>query len=202
MLREPAVTAETGGAGGGGAIVTPVGERVVGLYRPSNASARGRRRRISGNRQADPPRRRNVPPVRRAGRGFPGSPRVSAVSVSLCLNSPAAGNGMTEHIAVTDDGAIRIIRLNRPEKKNALTRAMYDADERGRCRRPAQSDAIRCVLSPARPGRSAPATTSATFSMPRRAALASRSASRVSPGAGALRSRWSPRSAASPSASA
>ena len=32
-LREPAVTAETGGPGGGGAMVTPTGERVVGLYR-------------------------------------------------------------------------------------------------------------------------------------------------------------------------
>ena len=32
-LREPAVKAETGGSGGGGAVITPVGERVVGLYR-------------------------------------------------------------------------------------------------------------------------------------------------------------------------
>jgi len=32
-LREPAVTAETGGHHGGGAVVTPVGERVVHLYR-------------------------------------------------------------------------------------------------------------------------------------------------------------------------
>ena len=39
-LREPAVRAETGGARGGGAIVTPVGERVVGLYRAIEAQAR------------------------------------------------------------------------------------------------------------------------------------------------------------------
>jgi molybdate transport system regulatory protein len=32
-LRRPAVTAESGGARGGGAMVTPVGERVVDLYR-------------------------------------------------------------------------------------------------------------------------------------------------------------------------
>lgn len=32
-LREPAVTAETGGVRGGGAAVTAVGERIVGLYR-------------------------------------------------------------------------------------------------------------------------------------------------------------------------
>jgi enoyl-CoA hydratase/carnithine racemase len=33
---------------------------------------------------------------------------------------------MTE-VLVTDDGAVRIIRMNRPEKKNALTAVMYDA---------------------------------------------------------------------------
>ena len=39
-LRRPAVTAETGGRRGGGAIITPVGERVVGLYRAIEAHAR------------------------------------------------------------------------------------------------------------------------------------------------------------------
>jgi molybdate transport system regulatory protein len=39
-LREPAVKAETGGARGGGAVVTPVGERVVGLYRAIETQAR------------------------------------------------------------------------------------------------------------------------------------------------------------------
>lgn len=39
-LREPAVKAETGGSGGGGATVTPVGERVVGLYRAIESQAR------------------------------------------------------------------------------------------------------------------------------------------------------------------
>ncbi|MBZ9964942.1 crotonase/enoyl-CoA hydratase family protein [Mesorhizobium sp. BR1-1-2] len=32
---------------------------------------------------------------------------------------------MTDHILVERQGAIQIIRLNRPDKKNALTRAMY-----------------------------------------------------------------------------
>ena len=32
---------------------------------------------------------------------------------------------MTAAVTVTDDGAVRVIRLNRPEKKNALTLAMY-----------------------------------------------------------------------------
>lgn len=39
-LREPAVTAETGGARGGGAVVTPVGERMVRLYRAIEARSR------------------------------------------------------------------------------------------------------------------------------------------------------------------
>jgi molybdate transport system regulatory protein len=39
-LREPAVTAETGGVRGGGAVVTPVGERVIGLYRAVELQAR------------------------------------------------------------------------------------------------------------------------------------------------------------------
>jgi len=33
---------------------------------------------------------------------------------------------MTEHVLVSDDGPIRIVRLNRPAKKNALTDAMYE----------------------------------------------------------------------------
>src|ERR1700731_3244784 len=39
-LREPAVTAETGGRSGGGAALTPVGERVFGLYRAIETNAR------------------------------------------------------------------------------------------------------------------------------------------------------------------
>ena len=38
-LREPAVKAETGGSGGG-AVITPVGERVVRLYRAIESQAR------------------------------------------------------------------------------------------------------------------------------------------------------------------
>jgi enoyl-CoA hydratase/carnithine racemase len=34
---------------------------------------------------------------------------------------------MTDHVIVKDDGAIRLIRMNRPDKKNALTRDMYEA---------------------------------------------------------------------------
>ena len=34
---------------------------------------------------------------------------------------------MTDLVVVTDDGLVRTVRMNRPEKKNALTLAMYDA---------------------------------------------------------------------------
>jgi enoyl-CoA hydratase/carnithine racemase len=34
---------------------------------------------------------------------------------------------MTQHVEITRQGAVQIIRINRPEKKNALTRAMYGA---------------------------------------------------------------------------
>ena len=39
-LREPAVTAETGGIRGGGAMLTPVGKRVIELYRAIETQAR------------------------------------------------------------------------------------------------------------------------------------------------------------------
>jgi enoyl-CoA hydratase/carnithine racemase len=35
------------------------------------------------------------------------------------------GKSMSDHILVERTGAVQIIRMNRPEKKNALTRAMY-----------------------------------------------------------------------------
>ena len=58
---------------------------------------------------------------------------------------------MTEHILVTDEAAVRTVRLNRPEKKNALTLAMYqqmtealrDADK---------SDSVRCIVIAGAPG--------------------------------------------------
>lgn len=34
---------------------------------------------------------------------------------------------MSEHIEISRDGAVQIIRMHRPDKKNALTRAMYAA---------------------------------------------------------------------------
>ena len=34
---------------------------------------------------------------------------------------------MSDLVIIADDGAIRTIRMNRPDKKNALTAAMYDA---------------------------------------------------------------------------
>ena len=52
---------------------------------------------------------------------------------------------MTEHLVVTDEGAARMIRLRRPEKKNAITqdmyRAMSDAIDTAQ-----NNPAIRCMI--------------------------------------------------------
>ncbi len=51
---------------------------------------------------------------------------------------------MTDLVTVTDDGPVRTIRMNRPEKKNALTMAMYDTMAEGIETAPAAD--IRCLL--------------------------------------------------------
>lgn len=51
---------------------------------------------------------------------------------------------MTDLILITDEGPVRTIRMNRPEKKNALTMAMYDAMAEGIETAPAAN--IRCLL--------------------------------------------------------
>jgi enoyl-CoA hydratase/carnithine racemase len=58
---------------------------------------------------------------------------------------------MSDLVVVTDEGAVRIIRMNRPEKKNALTLAMYEAMTRALHEAEA-SDAIRCVMFAGAPG--------------------------------------------------
>lgn len=58
---------------------------------------------------------------------------------------------MTEHVIITDDGTIRTIRMNRPEKKNALTAAMYDAMAEA-IESASGASPIRCVLICGLPG--------------------------------------------------
>jgi enoyl-CoA hydratase/carnithine racemase len=58
---------------------------------------------------------------------------------------------MTAPVTVTDEGAVRVIRLNRPEKKNALTLAMY-AEMTRALREADDSDAIRCGVIAGAPG--------------------------------------------------
>jgi enoyl-CoA hydratase/carnithine racemase len=58
---------------------------------------------------------------------------------------------MSDPVLVTDDGGVRIIRMNRPEKKNALTQPMYAAmtaalDQAG------NAEAIRCIVIAGAPG--------------------------------------------------
>jgi len=52
---------------------------------------------------------------------------------------------MSGAVAVTDDGGVRTIRLNRPEKKNALTLAMYLEMTRA-LKEADAADATRCVV--------------------------------------------------------
>ena len=52
---------------------------------------------------------------------------------------------MPDSVEVTDDGGVRIIRINRPEKKNALTQPMYAAMTRA-LGEAQTSEAIRCIM--------------------------------------------------------
>jgi enoyl-CoA hydratase/carnithine racemase len=58
---------------------------------------------------------------------------------------------MPETIAVSDHAGIRIIRMNRPEKKNALTQPMYAAMTEALAQAQ-DDDAIRCVMLAGVPG--------------------------------------------------
>ena len=60
-------------------------------------------------------------------------------------------DGMNDHVTVEDDGAVRTMRMNRPDKKNALTAAMYAA--MAGAMEDANTDAdIRCVVIAGVPG--------------------------------------------------
>jgi enoyl-CoA hydratase/carnithine racemase len=52
---------------------------------------------------------------------------------------------MGDLVIVTDDGPVRTVRMNRPEKKNALTLAMYDALAEA-IESAARHPALRCLL--------------------------------------------------------
>lgn len=58
---------------------------------------------------------------------------------------------MSEYILVKDEGAVRVVRMNRPEKKNALTSSMYEAMTAAVTDAGASSP-IRCVLLTGVPG--------------------------------------------------
>ena len=58
---------------------------------------------------------------------------------------------MPESVEVIDDDSVRIIRMNRPEKKNALTQPMY-ATMTAALSEAGKSDAIRCIMFAGAPG--------------------------------------------------
>src|ERR1700688_4914004 len=64
---------------------------------------------------------------------------------------PTFKENMPDSVVVTDDGGIRIIRMNRPEKKNALTQPMY-AEMTQALREAGTNDAIRCIVLAGGPG--------------------------------------------------
>ena len=58
---------------------------------------------------------------------------------------------MTDQVIVKDEGAVRTIRMNRPDKKNALTAAMYDAMAEA-IETAGGPSPVRCVLIAGVPG--------------------------------------------------
>ena len=58
---------------------------------------------------------------------------------------------MTDPVIVNDDGPIRLVRMKRPDKKNALTHAMYERITNA-LNSANTSDAIRCVVIAGVPG--------------------------------------------------
>lgn len=58
---------------------------------------------------------------------------------------------MTEHVVVSDNGPIRTVRMNRPEKKNALTLNMYERLTEA-LETAGNNDAIRCIVIGGLPG--------------------------------------------------
>jgi enoyl-CoA hydratase/carnithine racemase len=60
-------------------------------------------------------------------------------------HSGMARSDMTRDIIVEDEGAVRTIRMNRPEKKNALTQPMY-AEMTRALHEAGSNPAIRCII--------------------------------------------------------
>ena len=58
---------------------------------------------------------------------------------------------MSELVIVKDEGAIRVIRMNRPDKKNALSAVMYDAMAEA-VETAAGASPVRCILIAGVPG--------------------------------------------------
>jgi enoyl-CoA hydratase/carnithine racemase len=52
---------------------------------------------------------------------------------------------MSDLVTVTDEGPVRTVRMNRPEKKNALTMAMYDAMAEA-IEQAGKNAALRCIV--------------------------------------------------------
>jgi enoyl-CoA hydratase/carnithine racemase len=60
-------------------------------------------------------------------------------------------NNMTDHILASRDGGVSVIRMNRPDKKNAITRSMYSAMTSALIAGE-EDDAVRCHVILGTPG--------------------------------------------------
>ncbi len=77
---------------------------------------------------------------------------------------------MSEHVLIERKGAVQIIRFNRADKKNAITRAMYAAMAKALVDGDAD-DAVRVHVFWACPAHSRQATTCRISWLPRRTAI-------------------------------
>jgi enoyl-CoA hydratase/carnithine racemase len=66
-------------------------------------------------------------------------------------NAHIRGDIMSDLVEIEDDGAVRTIRMNRPDKKNALTQPMYAVMTRA-IHQANADDAIRCLIIAGGPG--------------------------------------------------
>ncbi len=58
---------------------------------------------------------------------------------------------MTDLVRISDDGAVRTVRMNRPDKKNALNVPMYEAMSAA-VRAAGEAEGVRCILIAGAPG--------------------------------------------------
>src|SRR5580698_2304371 len=89
---------------------------------------------------------------RRASIGIPPHPYNNVWERRLAWAGGAYGEAtVSDPVLVTNQEGVRVVRMNRPEKKNALTQPMYAAMTAA-LRQAQASTAIRCIMIAGGPG--------------------------------------------------